>query len=260
MEKSTCVAFGCEASTQVGYRGYCVEHYSAQAKRSTDPTRYCEVQDCNRPVNFKTLCAAHGQRLKAYGSATPPGMPPVKKIDWPVCQIGACERPARTARGTVCNMHGQRIQQEGESCPTKSPDPCAADDCERPARFRSGLCSLHYQRKRTYGDPNAPVKWKKGVRKPDNYIYVTVVDEDGSSRQVPEHRVVMESVLGRALRAKENVHHKNGDRHDNRPDNLELWTTSQPAGQRVDDKIAYAIEILEQYAPHLLERHAVSKR
>jgi hypothetical protein len=39
---------------------------------------------------------------------------------------------------------------------------------------------------------------------------------------VMEHRLVMEKVVKRFLRAEEVVHHKNGDTTDNRPDNLEL--------------------------------------
>lgn len=49
----------------------------------------------------------------------------------------------------------------------------------------------------------------------------------------------------------ENVHHRNGDRLDNRIENLELWSTVQPSGQRVRDKIEYALEILTRYAPEL---------
>jgi hypothetical protein len=62
----------------------------------------------------------------------------------------------------------------------------------------------------------------------------------------------MQDIIGRPLVKGETVHHKNGIRNDNRPENLELWSEAQPAGQRVEDKVAYAIEILERYAPERL--------
>jgi len=59
----------------------------------------------------------------------------------------------------------------------------------------------------------------------------------------------MEMHLGRNLTEAETVHHVNGQRSDNRLENLELWSTRQPKGQRVADKLAWAEEIVALYGP-----------
>src|ERR1700743_2056823 len=81
-----------------------------------------------------------------------------------------------------------------------------------------------YARIRKPGHPNA---WSNGI--------------------ILEHVFIMSELLGRPLEPHENVHHKNGDRTDNCPENLELWSKVQPAGQRVKDKVIWARKILALY-------------
>lgn len=77
------------------------------------------------------------------------------------------------------------------------------------------------------------------------YVYLSSGIHSGG--KVAEHRRVMESSLGRSLIRGENVHHINGVRSDNRLENLELWVRTQPSGQRPEDLVRWAHEILRRY-------------
>lgn len=94
--------------------------------------------------------------------------------------------------------------------------------------------------------------WKGGKpRTSSGYVHVRVPDHlyaDGKG-YILEHRLVMEEHLGRYLEPEETVHHKNGIRDDNCIENLELWTSRHPAGQRVIDLVDFAYEILSRYDP-----------
>lgn len=69
------------------------------------------------------------------------------------------------------------------------------------------------------------------------YIYVPEHPKSIGTRElyVAEHRLVMESIIGRYLTDKEIVHHKNGDTLDNSPSNLEMMTTSDHAKLHIKD-------------------------
>lgn len=64
----------------------------------------------------------------------------------------------------------------------------------------------------------------KGVSlKKSGYMEIT----KGENKGKREHRAVMENFIGRKLRANEHIHHKNGDKTDNNPVNLQVMTTSE---------------------------------
>ena len=72
-----------------------------------------------------------------------------------------------------------------------------------------------------------------GIKGPGGYILVFRPEHPFARMNgyVAQHRLVMEQVIGRFLDPSEVVHHKNGIRNDNRPENLELLNRSlHPVG------------------------------
>jgi hypothetical protein len=123
--------------------------------------------------------------------------------------------------------------------------------CDNDAWVVKGLCQKHYTRLYRHGTTeDRPLQ----AIYDDGYVTLLSTHPDNPyNRSVKQHRIVMEKMLGRPLVKGESVHHKNGDRLDNRPENLELWSTSQPYGQRVEDKVQWAKEIISLYAPELFK-------
>lgn len=184
------------------------------------------------------------------------------KNDYP-CSVDECVRNRRSA--LYCPTHYQRFRKYGD--PLGGPgsgrkvehELCTIEDCGKP-HTAQGLCQMHYRRNALYGDTSVvhePTRSNK--RRVNNNGYILVYEPENPTSTVNgfglEHRLVMAKFLDRPLTRYEQVHHINGVRHDNRIENLELWNTSQPSGQRVEDKVQFAIDILEQYAPHLLKEN-----
>lgn len=111
-------------------------------------------------------------------------------------------------------------------------------------RLPRGLCTkcvvetTQQGRYEAWADALIPPEFVGDKRRNDNG-YVEIKTTAGWKL---EHTEVMEQDIGRRLVKGENVHHKNGVRHDNRIENLELWWRPQPSGQRVPDLISYMAE------------------
>ena len=134
-------------------------------------------------------------------------------------------------------------------------EPCAFDGCINYRKYGSQYCGGHLTQKNTTGKLK-PIRYAKNPGHNDKGYRILYRPEHPNSRSngvIYEHTLVMSEYLGRPLEKHESVHHKNGQRADNRIENLELFSTKQPYGQRALDKVRYAIEILRLYPKELEE-------
>lgn len=77
-------------------------------------------------------------------------------------------------------------------------------------------------------------RWKPIGSKRHSHGYVLVKTKDGWER---EHRLIMEKYIGRKLKKNEITHHINGEKDDNRIENLKLMTSKEHKSLHTKDNI-----------------------
>ena len=206
---------GCAKPSQ--HCGLCVTHYHRAHRRKAgvperQPSPPCKVEGCTNLFSGKRgMCAKCYQNARNHGVFD----------EFPVCKQPGCTR--RFVANGLCATHDKREKSRAAGTIARASTPSTVR-ARRPHRQGRSVNKGGYIIISAKGHPNAR--------------------SDGT---IQEHRLVVSEHLGRPLTEGENVHHRNGIRHDNRIENLELWSTKQPRGQRLEDKLAWCRAFLAEH-------------
>ena len=160
----------------------------------------------------------------------------------------------------MCSFHYRRKLAGVSFDKRRRGDKCIVANCDRVGGSGDSLCHKHHYRKQqglpldAEGDLRNRHKVKNGTRrllKDTGYMQIKI-----TGGFIYEHRHVMQEHIGRMLESHETVHHLNGNRADNRLENLELWSSSHPPGQRVEDKIRWAKQFLALYGLQVIQQES----
>lgn len=213
--------------------------------------KLCSANGCARHSFAQGRCSMHYTRAVKTGEII---RTPTKAVNLGGCKVGGCKIHCYGAG--YCQKHYEKFRKYGDplgSAERKTGMNCTTPNCGGVVIAR-GMCANCYALWKRHGNPQARSEWYlkryEEIIDDHGYVLVYVKGHPNANRRsrVPKHRFVMAQYLGRPLRKNENVHHKNGNKVDNSLENLELWVTAQPKGQRPQDLVEWARQILRDYA------------
>lgn len=174
------------------------------------------------------------------------------------CFVDNCDNPAFSK--LLCRFHYQRkrngtpldaLKAQGVDYKPRT-DSCSVYACTN-KRIARGLCSLHWQRAKAGVPLDLPENFKTILAKgwhsiPNEYKMISTKDGDR-----PEHRILVEKVLGRRLNQDEVVHHKDRNKKNNSLSNLQVMTRSEhTALHNREDKVGKKIKRIYTHVTKML--------